>query len=124
MPKPGSAVPPPHINPFDGNGYIQLQRCERDPHRLLGQGLATIVRIAQGESSKIALEAGQWLVQYGEGLMRERMAAKLAAGQAQPGLGPPSDRQAILDELKGLYAKALGPSTLIVEAEPEPEPNR
>lgn len=95
-----------------------MEKCARDGYALLRQGLHTIVRIAQQETdNKHALLAGQWLVQYGEELYREK-AAK-AATESMRVLAPPSDRETILNELKGLYAKALGSSNLIVEAEPE-----
>lgn len=99
-----------------------LQRCERDGYGLVQQGLATIVRIAQQEEdNKHALAAGQWLVTYGEGLWREKLAKSEAARVAA--LPPPSDRETILHELRGLYAKALGSSPL-VEAQPDPEPEQ
>lgn len=98
--------------------WPQLQKCDRDGYALVMQGLATIVRIAQqAEDNKHALAAGQWLVTYGEGLWREKH-GKAAAARIEA--ARPSEREAILSELRGLYAKALGSSPLVVDAKPEP----
>jgi len=101
-----------------------LQYCDRDGFRLTQQGLNTIVRIAQSSKDpKSALAAGQWLVIYGERLMAEQ-AARRAAGKFGPAKGLDMSRKAIIAELRGLYAKALGESApaLEVEAEAVEEP--
>lgn len=87
----------------------------RDGYKLIMQGLATIVRIAQSDELKYALDAGEWLVAYGENLLREKQQAKL---QGKPAFHTTS-RDQIIAELRGLYAKALGEAPLVVEAEAE-----
>lgn len=110
------------------NDWPIMQRCDRDGYRLVMQGLRTVVRIAQQEEdNKHALAAGQWLVQYGESVIARKQIDK-----PQPVRRLVSERDAIIHELRGLYAKALGEAPLIVEAqsvpvtetEPETEPSK
>lgn len=88
----------------------------RDGHKLLMQGLAAIVRVAQSADHKHALAAGEWLAAYGERLIAEKAAAK-----AQPVKAYAANRDQIIAELRGLYAKALGEAPLVVEVEAESE---
>src|SRR5262245_25334078 len=104
--------------PKPGSTWTKMQRCDRDGYQLVMQGLATVVRVAQSEELKYALPAGQWLVTYGEELMREKKAA-----QRPQQLQAPSTREQVINELRGLYAKALGSAPLVVEAQPVPEPS-
>lgn len=92
--------------------WSELQCCTRNGYALVMQGLATVVRVAQSEDLKYALPAGQWLVDYGEGLMREKQAQKAVLQ-----VPAPSSRESVIAELRGLYAKALGASPLVVQAE-------
>ena len=103
----------------------------RDPVRILHQGLCAVVRVAQSDDARWVFEAGKFLVEYATHEIERKEALKAAelarhpmkrlepAGAVLTGVGADS-RAALLDELKGLYAKALGPAPLIVEAEPEP----
>lgn len=107
-------VPPVRLT----RAKVEPEYCERNPYRLLMQGLASIVRVAQCEDPDLALKAGQWLVGYGERLIAVNKATKATAVTAMP----QPTRSEIISELRGLYAKALGPSPLIVDAKPEPAP--
>lgn len=89
----------------------------RDGYKLIMQGLATMVRIAQSEDLKYALPAGQWLVEYGEGVVREKRVTKVEVQAREM-----TTRDSVIAELRGLYAKALGESPLIVDVEPEAQP--
>ena len=91
----------------------QMDWCSRDGYRLVMQGLASMVRIAQSDDNKHAIAAAEWLVAYGENVMREKAVLKAQAAV------PPLDRARILDELRGLYAQALGKMPLVVEASAE-----
>lgn len=98
-----------------GPANPSLQYCSRDGYRLVLQGLAAIVRVAQSAELRYALEAGQWLVVYGEELMqqqRQESKPKTLAGKVPT-------RAEILADLRGLYAQALGSAPLVVEATAE-----
>jgi hypothetical protein len=84
----------------------------RDGHALISEGLAAMVRLAKGKESRAALAAASFLVEYGERLLLQR-----AASSPQPVAAYQKTRAEILDELKGLYAKALPPAAPLVEAE-------
>jgi hypothetical protein len=68
-----------------------LQRCPfyRDPRALIEHGIATIVRVSQCDDLALALKAAQWLVKYGEGLMKGKRQAKeeIAATVSPDGSG-------------------------------------
>lgn len=106
-----------------GREWPNLDKCNRDGPSLVMQGLATVVRIAQQDKNqRLALSAGQWLVQYGESIIarqREQKAIELKRIEALP-TASGGEREAILNDLRGLYAKALGSSPLVVEAQPDP----
>ena len=97
---------------------ITLDYMTRDGHSLVYQGLATMVRVAQGDNLKLAMEAAQWLVAYGEQVCAEKRKPVEAAQQAKA-LG--QTRAGLIEELRGLYTKALG-EPLVVDATVEPEP--
>lgn len=100
-----------------------LDKCSRDGPNLVMQGLATVVRIAQQDKNqRLALAAGQWLVQYGESVIARQREQKQIELKRIAALPQANEREKIVEELKGLYAKALGSSSLVVEAEAEPEP--
>lgn len=87
----------------------------RDGYRLVQQGLATMVRIAQSDDLGRAQSAAEWLVNYGESVIREKRVTKVEVQARQL-----NERESILHELRGLYAKALGPTPAIVETVAEP----
>lgn len=89
-----------------------------NPWRLQTQALVSLVRVAQGADPRCALEAAKFLLEYATNEVSRREAKK--AELYGPRRGAPieqrPDRKQILEELRGLYAKAL-PSTLIVESQ-------
>ena len=102
----------------------------RDPWKVLNHALCAVIRVSQSSDAHYALEASKFLVEYAVNAIdrrqdqraqeaEKRLATWKRDGGRPVALAEPVDRQAILDELKGLYAKALGPAPLIVEAEPE-----
>ena len=88
----------------------------RDPVKLLGQGLIAIVRVAQSDDPRWVLEAGKFLVEYASHELRLKEERTMRALEPPPAVL--EDRQSVLRELRGLYAKALGTDPLVVEAEP------
>lgn len=101
---------------------VPLDIMHRDGYRLVHHGLANMVRLAQAEDLKVALQAAQWLVAYGEGLIESQKAsARLEKARIDAAKGHPADRAALIQELKGLYAQALGQGSLIVETTAETE---
>ena len=102
---------------------MRFERCSRDGWQLLRQGLASIVRVAQGTNAKEARLAGEWLVAYGERLEQERILARNSRSKAVQAYDAES-RDKIIDNLKALYAQALPSSAAqqVVEVTPEPEP--
>jgi len=97
-----------------------LQFCDgaKDPYRLLHQGLCAVVRVAQCDDPRWALLAGQWLVEYASEQLRLREERKAAQQQRSLPAVAGNERERLLGELRGLYAKALGQSPLVVQAEP------
>jgi hypothetical protein len=98
----------------------------RDPWKVLQQGLCAAVRVAQCNDPRWALEAGRFLVEYAVNELRLRheqaREAKERARNQPQALPAPVDRDQVISELRGLYAKALGQSSLILEAETEEPP--
>ena len=92
-----------------------------NPWKLLNQALVTLVRAAQSTDAHYAFEAAKFLVEYATNEIDRREAKKAELyGKPRPALAPAPDRQAILDELKGLYAKAL-PSHAQLIVDPAPQ---
>ncbi|HXA24400.1 MAG TPA: hypothetical protein VNW90_19105 [Acetobacteraceae bacterium] len=94
---------------------VQLDYVPRDGYGLVAHGLASLVRIAQSpdhRQAKEAMQAAMYLVEFGERLLAEK-----AARQPEPVKAFQQTRSDLLNDLKGLYAKALGPAPLVVEAE-------
>lgn len=106
---------------------LQYSSDARDPWKVLNQGLVAIVRVAQSNDAYYAFEAGKFLVDYAMAEIAKREAQKIEAdGRAARVIvnAPTPEREQIISELRGLYAKALGqpqPSQapLVVESEPE-----
>src|SRR5215813_10711754 len=101
-------------------GSSKLQYCEgaNDPYRLLHQGLCAVVRVAQCDDPRYALQAGEFLVEYASNALRLREERK-ALRQAVPApAATGGTREQVIAELRGLYAKALGTAPLVVEAQP------
>ena len=69
---------------------VRLLRCPeyRDPRALMEHGIAALVRVSQSDDLAVALKAGQWLVEYGEKLMK----AKEEAASAVSPTGSPQMR--------------------------------
>jgi hypothetical protein len=95
-----------------GSINVPLDTMPRDGYGLVSQGLATLVRVAQGPDAKLAMAAALALIDFGEKLLAQK-----ASRQPEPVKVFQQSRSELLQELKGLYAKALGPGTLVVEAE-------
>ena len=57
---------------------VRLQRCPeyRDPWALLEHGIAAIVRLSQCDDPAIAMEAEQWLVEYGKDSVKRKSRGK------------------------------------------------
>jgi hypothetical protein len=87
----------------------------RDGDYLVQQGLRTMVKVARGSNLKIAMEAAEWLVSYGEQILAEKR--RLVPEERAKRLS--QTREGLIQELRGLYAKALG-EPLVVEATVEP----
>lgn len=107
---------------------LQYNHEARDPWKVLNQALYSLVRIAQCDDAYVAMQASEFLVNYAVNEIDRRERHKASQPDRpsrileQPGSSqraPLVNREAVLSELRGLYAKALGPSQLIVEAEPE-----
>jgi len=57
---------------------VRLLRCPeyRDPRALVEHGIAAMMRISQCDDRAIALKASQWLIEYGEGLIKGKRQPK------------------------------------------------
>jgi hypothetical protein len=71
---------------------VRLLRCPeyRDPRALVEHGIAAMMRISGCDDLAIALKAAQWLIEYGEGLMKgKRPAKEETASTDSPNGSPP-----------------------------------
>jgi len=66
-----------------------------------------MIRVSLSKDPEYAMKAGLWLVEFARGLMREQSAQEQASASAE-----------VIEQLRGLYAKALpGGDGLVSESE-------
>ena len=89
-----------------------LEPCPaaKNPAQLREHAVATMLRLSRHSDPMIAFHAAVWLKDFAD-----------AIDESQRGLEPAAERQQILGELRGLYAKALNRAP-IVEAVAEAAP--
>jgi hypothetical protein len=80
---------------------IILDTCPKanDPHALREHAIACMIRLSKHTDGVIAAHAAQWLIDFADSMERAR-ASK-----------PTSERTQLLDDLRGLYERALGPGS-------------
>jgi hypothetical protein len=62
----------------------------RDPQALIAHGIAALMRLSQCDDPAIALKASQWLIEYGEGLIkRKRQPKEEDSSTVSPSGSPP-----------------------------------
>jgi hypothetical protein len=88
---------------------VELLPAPEDMRAVYAHGLATIIQLSVSSAdARVRLRAAEWLCAEAE--KRE----KLEAAQ-RPSQGDKSERERLIYELRGLYAKALGPQEPLVE---------
>jgi hypothetical protein len=85
---------------------VLLDTCPKadDPRALREHGVASMIRLTKHSDGVIAAHAAEWLISF---------AASLEAARAPQGM---TEREQVIHELRGLYAKALNGVPPLVEA--------
>jgi hypothetical protein len=88
---------------------IILDTCPKadDPRALREHAVASMIRLTKHSDGVIAAHAADWLIKF---------AASLEAARESPRM---TEREQVIHELRGLYAKALNGAPPLVEAVPE-----
>jgi hypothetical protein len=97
-----------------------LEECPgySNPRVLLEHGVAVMVMCSRDADRRVAMHAAEWIVAYAQGLLaeqRERRREERAIETRVPAI---DTRAQVIEELRGLYAKAALPAAeqpLVVE---------